>query len=221
MAVHIYLTYLLSAPLQSPRSHWKTHFRARWHVPVIIKDSQSGSEQGQSRKWESISFLCSFSPPPVTPHPTPSHCTCSGSCLITNTYISSTPSHLRRDTAREDEHRTDRENRQLPPRFSAPSMTEHFFTPLFVPKSGNITSVGSALQAPPSETTPLLAPVDHKSPGSNTFVSVFRQETKTLVRYALPVFGFVYSASAYQRTFSLMPMSEVRIYSNIVSSCHQ
>ena len=86
-----------------------------------------------------------------------------------------------------------------------------------------MTSVDSALQAPPSETTPLLAPADHESPspGSNAFLSVFRQEAKTLVRFALPVFGFVYSASASQHTFSLKPMSEVRMCSSIVSSCHQ
>ena len=74
-----------------------------------------------------------------------------------------------------------------------------------------MASVDSGLQAPPSETTALLAPVDHESPGSTAFLSVFSQEAKTLVRYALPVYGFVYSASDSQRTFSLKLMSEVRM----------
>ena len=81
--------------------------------------------------------------------------------------------------------------------------------------------VDSGLHARPSDTTALLGPVDHESLGSNAFLSVFRQEAKILVRYALPVFGFVYSASASQPTFSLKQMSEVPMYSSIVSSCRQ
>jgi MATE family multidrug resistance protein len=108
---------------------------------------------------------------------------------MANTYISGTPSSLRRDTAREDEHRTDRETGRLSTQFSAPSMTEYFFTSLFAPKGGKMTFVDSDLQAPPSETTALLAPIDNQSPGSNALLAVFRQEAKTLVRYALPVFG--------------------------------
>ena len=148
---------------------------------------------------------------PHRPPPPPSHSACSDSCLMANTYISGTPSSLRRDMAREDEHRTDRENGQLSSRFSAPSMTEYFFTSRFAPKGRKMASVDSGLQAPPSETTALLAPVDRESPGSTAFLSVFSQEAKTLVRYALPVYGFVYSASASQRTFSLKLMSEVRM----------
>ena len=68
-----------------------------------------------------------------------------------------------------------------------------------------MASVDSGSREPPSETTALLAPADHESPGSNAFLLVFRQEAKTLVRYALPVLGFVYSASASQCTFSLKP----------------
>jgi hypothetical protein len=139
---------------------------------------------------------------------------------MANTYISGTPSSLRRDTAREDEHRTDRETGRLSTQFSAPSMTEYFFTSLFAPKGGKMTFVDSDLQAPPSETTALLAPIDNQSPGSNALLAVFRQEAKTLVRYALPVFGFVFSISAFQRAFSLKPISEVRMCSSIASSCH-
>jgi hypothetical protein len=100
-------------------------------------------------------------------------------------------------------------------------MIKCFFTSLFAPKDGEVTFVGSGTHTRPSDTTALLAPVDHESLGSNAFLSVFQHETKTLVRYALPVFGFVYSASVSQRTFSLKLMSEVRMCSSIVSSCRQ
>ncbi|KAH0831104.1 MATE efflux family protein [Lanmaoa asiatica] len=95
---------------------------------------------------------------------------------------------------RGDENRPDCENEQLSPRSFTPSMIEYLFASFFVPGGAKITSVDSGLQTSPSETTPLLAspttyieePVDH---GSNAFLSVLWQEVKTLVRYALPVFG--------------------------------
>lgn len=102
-----------------------------------------------------------------------------------------------------DENRTDHEDSQLSTRSYTLSMIKHFFASFFVPRGAKATSVDSGLQALPSETTPLLVPpicrieepVDHESYGSNTPLSVLWIEVKTLVRYALPVFGFVYSAS--------------------------
>ena len=78
---------------------------------------------------------------------------------------------------------------------------------LFPSKDGSTKSADSCLQVPPTETTALLTspvpriqPVDDELPGGDVSLSVFRQEAKTLIRYALPVFGFVDSVSISQRT---------------------
>lgn len=91
---------------------------------------------------------------------------------------------------RADENCSDHENERL----STPP-TNRFFASFFVARNAKVTSIDSGPQASPSETTPLLVPVDHKSCESGDFLSVLWNEIKTLVRYALPVFGFVYSAS--------------------------
>ncbi|KAF8557463.1 hypothetical protein OG21DRAFT_269331 [Imleria badia] len=75
-------------------------------------------------------------------------------------------------------------------------MIKHLFMSLFLSKDGKTKSVDSSLQASPTETTVLLASprpcieqtVDDELPEGD-FLSVFRQETKTLVKFALPVFG--------------------------------
>lgn len=72
-------------------------------------------------------------------------------------------------------------------------------TSLLAPKDENKKSLDSSLESLPSETTALLASsipriggfVDHEAPESNPFLSVYWQEAKMLIRYALPVFGFV------------------------------
>ncbi|KAN0094813.1 MatE domain containing protein [Tylopilus felleus] len=68
---------------------------------------------------------------------------------------------------------------------------------LFVSNDDKSASVDSGLQPPPSETTALLTsqiprgevPIDQELSGSNAFWPVCRQEVKTLIKYALPVFG--------------------------------
>ena len=79
-----------------------------------------------------------------------------------------------------------------------------------------MTSVDSGLPPPPSETTALLAPVDHESPGSSTFLSVFRRDAKMLLRPALPVFWFVCSTSASRRTFSSKPMGSTHSFEHSI-----
>ncbi|KAG6380107.1 MATE efflux family protein [Boletus reticuloceps] len=116
---------------------------------------------------------------------------------MTDTDIFATSVSDRQDTEREDECRADRKNEQLSIWSSVPSMIKHFFTLPFLPKGGKTKFVDPGLQVLPSETTALLAspiprieqPVNHESSGSNAFFSVFQQEAKTLIRYALPVFG--------------------------------
>lgn len=126
------------------------------------------------------------------------------------------------DDRRGNESPSDCEHEQLSPRSSTPST---ILTSFFIPKEGSkMTSVDSAS---PSETTPLLVPLisrieDHGLRGSNASLSIFWNEVKTLAKYALPVFGFVYdSASVSQRTLSLKQMLQVRTCLSIVSLCPQ
>lgn len=120
---------------------------------------------------------------------------------MAGTDVSSTSSSLYQDNVIPQEYEahhgntnpgTDCKLAQSSSHSSNPSLIKRFISSFFTPRGGGkLTSVASAS---PSETTPLLVPLtsrteDHES--HETF-SIFWNEVKTLVKYALPVFGFVY-----------------------------
>lgn len=147
--------------------------------------------------------------------------------MTVDTDSSATPS-LRRDSPRENEHCTDHGNARTSLSSLASSMTRYCFTSFSILKSDN-KSVDSCSQLPPSERTALLAShcqtsnieesVDHEAPEDNAFLSAFRREVKTLIRYALPVFGFVSLLHQFLGVFT--KANEVRTCLSIVSSCPQ
>ena len=80
-----------------------------------------------------------------------------------------------------------------------------------------MTSVDFGLHASPSETISVLPSTMNRL--EQRFLVGLSARPKTLLRPALPVFRFVCSISASQRTFSLKPMGSMHVFEhNIIMS---
>jgi hypothetical protein len=122
-------------------------------------------------------------------------------CVVWNT----SPSSFPRDSTG-DEHPTDPENGQLSPPFFWPGVHNRILLHIpFCPQRWTDDLCRFWL-APTAVGDDRSAPVDHESPGSSAFSSVFRQ---TLLR-PTPVFG-LYIQLLLLRVFSLTPLGSTHL----------